>query len=97
MLYTAFVLGLLGSFHCIGMCGPIAFVLPVDKTSRSKAFLGSFLYHFGRLLTYGIIGILFGLLGRGLGCAGDPQRCSRVQALICVHFGAKRRWSARSA
>ncbi len=32
MLYTALVLGLLGSFHCIGMCGPIAFVLPVDKT-----------------------------------------------------------------
>ncbi|HMQ45189.1 MAG TPA: sulfite exporter TauE/SafE family protein, partial [Mariniflexile sp.] len=29
MLVTAFVLGLVGSLHCVGMCGPIAFMLPV--------------------------------------------------------------------
>ncbi len=84
MLYTAFVLGLLGSFHCIGMCGPIAFVLPVDKTSRSKAFIGSFLYHFGRLMTYGIIGVLFGLLGRGLYLAGFQQRLSILIGIVMI-------------
>ena len=36
MLVSAFILGLLGSFHCIGMCGPIAFMLPVDQTSAYK-------------------------------------------------------------
>ncbi|NNK40536.1 MAG: sulfite exporter TauE/SafE family protein, partial [Winogradskyella sp.] len=30
MLLSAFILGLLGSLHCVGMCGPIAFMLPVD-------------------------------------------------------------------
>lgn len=36
MLYTAFLMGLLGSFHCIGMCGPIAFMLPLDHTKPVK-------------------------------------------------------------
>ena len=84
MLYTALVLGLLGSFHCIGMCGPIAFVLPVDKTSNRKAFIGSFLYHFGRLLSYGLIGVLFGLLGRGLYLAGFQQRLSILIGVVMI-------------
>jgi len=84
MLYTALVLGLLGSFHCIGMCGPIAFVLPVDKKSQSRAFAGSFLYHFGRLLSYGLIGVLFGLLGRGLYLAGFQQRLSILIGIVMI-------------
>ena len=84
MLYTALVLGLLGSFHCIGMCGPIAFVLPVDRTSQSRAFIGSFLYHLGRLLTYGLIGMLFGLLGKGLYLAGFQQRLSILIGVIMI-------------
>ncbi len=84
MLYTALVLGLLGSFHCIGMCGPIAFVLPVDKKSNSRAFTGSLLYHIGRLLTYGLIGVLFGLLGRGLYLAGFQQRLSILIGVVMI-------------
>ena len=84
MLYTALVLGLLGSFHCIGMCGPIAFVLPVDKTSRSRTFLGSVLYQIGRLLSYGLIGVLFGLLGRGLYLAGFQQRLSILIGVVMI-------------
>ena len=84
ILYTAFVLGLLGSFHCLGMCGPIAFVLPVDKSSRSKTFYGTFLYHFGRLLSYGLIGFLFGLLGKGLYLAGFQQRLSILVGAVMI-------------
>ena len=84
MLYTAFILGLLGSFHCIGMCGPIAFVLPVDRSSQAKTFLGTFLYHFGRLLSYGLIGLLFGLLGKGLYLAGFQQRLSILIGVIMI-------------
>ncbi|CAL2089275.1 sulfite exporter TauE/SafE family protein [Tenacibaculum sp. 190524A05c] len=65
MLYTAFILGLLGSLHCLGMCGPIAFMLPLDRTNQVKQFFQLMSYHSGRLLTYGLLGILFGLLGRG--------------------------------
>jgi len=52
MFYTALVLGLLGSFHCLGMCGPIAFVLPLDRTNKIKAFSQTFLYHLGRIISY---------------------------------------------
>ena len=55
MLVSAFILGLLGSFHCIGMCGPIAFMLPVDQTNAYKKVLQISAYHIGRLITYSII------------------------------------------
>ncbi len=84
MLYTAFILGLLGSFHCIGMCGPIAFVLPLDRSSKSKMVFQTFLYHFGRLLTYAIIGLVFGLLGKGLYLAGFQQRLSILMGAIMI-------------
>lgn len=64
MLLSALVFGLLGSFHCIGMCGPIAFMLPLDRSSNFKRILQTFLYHFGRIITYSIIGLLFGFLGK---------------------------------
>lgn len=84
MLYTAFILGLLGSFHCIGMCGPIAFVLPLDRSSKSKMAFQTFLYHFGRLLTYTIIGLIFGLIGKGLYLAGFQQRLSILMGVLMI-------------
>ncbi|MCK4562678.1 MAG: sulfite exporter TauE/SafE family protein [Flavobacteriaceae bacterium] len=84
MLYTALILGLLGSFHCIGMCGPIAFILPVDKSNKSKMIVQTFLYHFGRLLTYSIIGLLFGLIGKGLYLSGFQQRLSILMGVIMI-------------
>ncbi|WP_317197454.1 sulfite exporter TauE/SafE family protein [Lutimonas saemankumensis] len=78
------MLGLLGSFHCIGMCGPIAFVLPVNKKSKVQTFFGTFLYHTGRILSYGLIGFLFGLLGKGLYLAGFQQRLSILIGLIMI-------------
>ncbi|WP_029034091.1 sulfite exporter TauE/SafE family protein [Salinimicrobium terrae] len=76
MLYSAFILGILGSFHCIGMCGPIAFMLPVSRENKVLKFVQIFLYHFGRLLSYGIIGLLFGLIGKSLDLFGIQQQLS---------------------
>lgn len=84
MLYTALILGLVGSFHCLGMCGPIAFVLPVDRKKKSRMILQIVLYHTGRLLTYSIIGLLFGLLGKGLYLAGFQQRLSILIGIIMI-------------
>jgi sulfite exporter TauE/SafE len=84
MLWTALILGLAGSFHCIGMCGPIAFILPVDKSSVAKTFIQTFLYHFGRLISYAIIGILFGFLGKGLYLAGFQQNLSILMGIIMI-------------
>jgi sulfite exporter TauE/SafE len=84
MLWTALILGLAGSFHCIGMCGPIAFVLPLDRSSKSKIIYQTFLYHFGRLISYSIIGFLFGFIGKGLYLAGFQQRLSILMGIIMI-------------
>ncbi len=84
MLLSAIILGLMGSLHCVGMCGPIAFVLPVDRTNNYKKFGQIFLYHFGRLLAYGIIGLVFGLLGKGLYVFGMQQRLSIFIGLLMI-------------
>ncbi|WP_324720773.1 sulfite exporter TauE/SafE family protein [Salinimicrobium sp. HB62] len=76
MLYSAFILGLLGSFHCIGMCGPIAFMLPVSRENKLLKFFQIFLYHSGRLLSYSIIGLAFGLIGKSLNIFGIQQQLS---------------------
>lgn len=76
MLTSALVLGLLGSLHCLGMCGPIAFMLPLVQSSNVKKTAQLSIYHFGRLLAYGIIGVLFGLLGKGLSLFGIQQKLS---------------------
>ncbi|MFD1095801.1 sulfite exporter TauE/SafE family protein [Salegentibacter chungangensis] len=84
MLLSAFIFGLLGSFHCVGMCGPIAFVLPVDRHSNSKKFVQIFIYHFGRILAYAIIGLLFGLLGKGLYLFGMQQQLSVAVGILMI-------------
>lgn len=76
MLYSAFILGILGSFHCIGMCGPIAFMLPVSRNNNVLKAFQIFLYHFGRLLSYSIIGLAFGLIGKSLNIFGMQQHLS---------------------
>ncbi|HKO75753.1 MAG TPA: sulfite exporter TauE/SafE family protein [Flavobacterium sp.] len=76
MLYTAFLFGLISSFHCIGMCGPIAMMLPVERNNPVKKVIQIITYHLGRLTAYGSIGLLFGLLGKGLFLAGIQQQLS---------------------
>ncbi|HEU4791004.1 MAG TPA: sulfite exporter TauE/SafE family protein [Flavobacterium sp.] len=76
MLYTAFLFGLISSFHCIGMCGPIAMMLPVERNNPAKKVIQIITYHLGRLTAYGCIGLLFGLLGKGLFLAGIQQQLS---------------------
>ena len=84
MLLSALILGLMGSLHCVGMCGPIAFMLPVDRTNNHKKFGQIFIYHFGRLLAYGIIGFVFGLLGKGLSIFGIQQKLSIAIGIIMI-------------
>ena len=79
MFLSALIFGLLGSFHCIGMCGPIAFMLPVDRTNKVKQFFQITSYHLGRLFTYSLIGLLFGFLGKGFYFFGFQQQLS-----ICI-------------
>ena len=84
MFWSAFILGILGSFHCIGMCGPIAFLLPVDRNNSAKKVSQIFTYHLGRLLAYGLIGLFFGLVGRSLYIFGIQQQLSIAIGIIMI-------------
>jgi sulfite exporter TauE/SafE len=69
-LWTAFLLGFVGSAHCAGMCGPLALALPHWGRGQASFLTGRLLYNFGRIVTYALLGGLFGLLGQGVALAG---------------------------
>jgi len=86
MLATAFVLGLLGSLHCVGMCGPIAFMLPVDRTNSVRKISQITVYHVGRLLAYALIGLVFGIVGKSLYIFGFQQQLSIIIGIAMIVF-----------
>jgi uncharacterized protein len=73
---AAILLGFLGSFHCIGMCGPIALALPVYGKSHLEKTMAILTYNFGRVLTYSLFGLLFGTIGQGFALFGMQQKLS---------------------
>lgn len=75
-LWTAFTIGLVGSLHCIGMCGPIALALPYQGGNRWTAAGNLFLYNTGRVVTYSLLGALIGLVGKGLFISGFQSHLS---------------------
>jgi len=84
MYLLALMTGLVGSLHCIGMCGPIAIALPLGKKSWGNKLLGGLTYNIGRTLTYGLLGGLFGLLGQGIEMAGLQQWASVGIGIIMI-------------
>lgn len=84
MVYTAFIFGLISSLHCIGMCGPIAMMLPLDRNNPTKKAIQLLLYHAGRLTAYGSLGLVFGFLGRRLYLAGIQQQLSIVVGVLII-------------
>lgn len=84
MLWSAIIFGLLGSFHCIGMCGPIAFMLPVDRSNSTKKIFQIITYHIGRLFAYSIIGLILGILGKGFYIFGLQQQLSIIIGVLII-------------
>ena len=72
-LIAAISLGFLGSFHCIGMCGPIALALPIYQKKTFSKILSILFYNAGRVFTYACLGVLFGFIGQGFALAGLQQ------------------------
>lgn len=65
-LISSFFLGLAGSFHCIGMCGPIALALPLSRKSPVHTLIGILTANIGRITTYTFLGFLIGSIGFSL-------------------------------
>ncbi len=94
---SALSIGLLSSFHCIGMCGPLALALPIQQLSPGHRLLALLTYHLGRIMTYTAAGLVFGLLGHGIWLAGFQQLFSislGVLILVIVCLGRLHRQPA---
>ncbi len=83
-LITPLTIGLIGSAHCIGMCGPIAVALPLKNHNWFSKISGGILYNLGRTFTYGIMGLLFGLLGQGIHMVGFQQWASILLGIALI-------------
>ncbi len=83
-ILTAFLIGFFGSFHCIGMCGPIAVALPVPSSSNLSFFTGRLIYNIGRVVTYSFLGAVFGMLGGRIALAGAQQVASIVLGVVII-------------
>ncbi len=83
-LQLAFVIGLLGSFHCVGMCGPLAFSFPQQAESTWLVVFKKISYNVGRAISYAFLGLLIGLLGKQLWLVGAQQAISVVSGFLIV-------------
>jgi sulfite exporter TauE/SafE len=66
------------------MCGPIAFLLPVDRSNSFRKITQITTYHFGRLLAYSLIGLFFGLIGKSLYIFGIQQQLSIIIGILMI-------------
>lgn len=83
-LWTAFLLGLIGSLHCAGMCGPIAIAQPVTGKTTATFIAGRAAYNGGRISTYMLLGLLFGTLGSSFSLLGVQRWVSLVAGIVIL-------------
>lgn len=86
LIIAAFAMGLLGSFHCVGMCGPLALSLPINSDSFWSKFSGALLYNAGRIVTYSVFGLVFGAIGKSVALFGYQQWLSVILGVLIIVF-----------
>jgi uncharacterized protein len=85
----AFFTGLFGSLHCVAMCGPLILGLPFSNQSIWLSILQRLLYQAGRILMYGFLGILIGLIGTGFSLLKMQQALSVITGMLLIIAGSK--------
>lgn len=85
LIAAAFTIGIVGSFHCVGMCGPLAMSLPLQAGTLPK-LIGALLYNFGRVTTYSLFGLVFGIIGQSVALFGFQQWLSVIAGVGILFF-----------
>jgi sulfite exporter TauE/SafE len=80
------VLGLASSLHCVGMCGPIAMAIPMNRTNSFTILSGVLQYNFGRILTYSWLGFIVGSIGITLETFGFLQWVSIIAGCFMIVY-----------
>lgn len=89
LLLSAFVLGLLGGGHCLGMCGGLmgALTMAIPAEQRSKRLRLLVAYNLGRVLSYATAGLLVGLAGWAVAQSPAAMALRVVAALLLIAMG----------
>lgn len=83
LLLTVFVASLVGSLHCVGMCGPfVAFYSGADGSGGARRLFSHAAYSSGRLVTYAAFGLAAGAVGAALDVAGSLAGFQRIAAIV---------------
>jgi len=84
-LIAGLMLGMAGSLHCIGMCGPLVLMMP-------SGWLGTVVYHLGRTLTYAMLGLIAGMLFQVVDIRAFQSEFSIGIGLVFLAMWAYQRW-----
>ena len=85
-LITGLILGITSNFHCIGMCGPIALAVPVNRKNNITILSGAIQYNFGRILSYSLLGVIVGMIGLSIHTFGVLQWLSILSGVFLIAF-----------
>ncbi len=85
--------GILGSLHCVGMCGPIALAIPLHGYVGIQRYITIFAYNIGRAVTYAILGAMMGMIGASMSFFGWQQKISVISGIIILLLLIKSQWS----
>ena len=83
LLATVMFASLLGSLHCVGMCGGFVAFYASDRGAKSPEWLAHAAYNLGRLVTYVALGAIAGALGAAVNLAGDASGVGHLAGLVC--------------
>ena len=93
----AFFIGLFGSVHCVGMCGPLALAIPSFKNKWWLVVADKVMYNLGRVVTYSALGLLLGFVGKQLWLWGLQQTISFLSGTLIIMAGFSRLFKVRRA
>ena len=86
LIISALVLGLAGSLHCIGMCGPLVMGMPFHRETGQKRMVAISLYILSKSLAYAVLGVLIGSIGHGFSLVMEQRVLSILSGMLIITF-----------
>lgn len=84
LIFEGLLVGLLGSLHCAGMCGPLVLAIPIGRRPLLFRITGGLLYNIGRAVTYAGLGAIVGILGEGIRFSGLQRWVSITIGILMI-------------
>lgn len=86
VLGIGFLMGFIGSVHCIGMCGPLTMALPFSQQKNIFKYVSMILYHFGKIFSYATLGLIVGVFGKQIFVIDSQQSLSIIIGILMLVY-----------